>query len=782
MMSSTQDIVLFLALAALLPPIMFWPLRRAVAMIAPNREESEGAVLAGGLALLATFLCLLPMIPMLDSAISLLPLAAALVLAAAVGIGEQLLRPPTQITIAARFVLASAWFLLGFRFRIGPVGGDPEGLGGLLLDYFVTVLFHAGLMTSLNIFDRLRGLATGVTLIIGLTLTGLVLNWSSGGAPVILMAISGTCLGHLLLNQWQDRLRLGIAGQFMLAILLASTTISSRTWGFTLGMFLITLMAVAVPMFDRVYTGLVRLSTGKQFDGTGHLRSLMLEAGFTERWVVFAIWIVVLQVGVLVNVVYATESLLIAFAGGGSLLALYAFGLLLLARFGERMERARDPLRLRILFLSHYFHPEVNAPASRLYEHARRWTRAGHEVTVITNIPSAPHGWPYAGYSTAFWREENVDGIRTIRVWSFVAANKGRYRRMLNYLSYFASAQVALLLLRRHDVMVATSPQFFCGMAGAVGSLFRKEPFILEIRDIWPESIVAVGAGRRSTAYRILQGMARWMYRRARLVVTVGDGYRGKLLESGAIEAARIAVIPNGIDFDLFHPPEGARRRVLLAKHGIADEFVVTYAGTLGMAHGLEVVLRAAHRLAARRDIVFVLAGDGAERAHLEREAARLGLDRVLFLGLLPKEQIPILLAESDACLVHLRREELFETVMPSKLFEAMGVARPVLLGVRGDAAELLATANAGLCFPPEDDAELALVAQRLAGNRELAEALGNNGAAFVMARQSRDRFAAEYLEVMRRVSRGSEAADMREASEAGPAKSGEAPGGAASR
>ena len=212
---------------------------------------------------------------------------------------------------------------------------------------------------------------------------------------------------------------------------------------------------------------------------------------------------------------------------------------------------------MNILFFTHYFPPEGNAPASRTYEHCARWVAAGNDVTVITCVPNVPNGVSYEGFKNRFWPQvEEVDGIRVVRVWTFLAANAGNLKRIINYISYmFSAVFAALFWAKRPHVIVATSPQFFCGWAGVIASWLRWAPLVLEIRDIWPESIVTVGAMKKGIAVRILEYLERAMYRSARHIVTVGNGYRQNV-ESKAAVSGRISVVTNGVDATLFKPTE----------------------------------------------------------------------------------------------------------------------------------------------------------------------------------------------------------------------------------
>jgi len=406
---------------------------------------------------------------------------------------------------------------------------------------------------------------------------------------------------------------------------------------------------------------------------------------------------------------------------------------------------------MRILFFSHYFPPEGNAPASRTYENCRRWVRDGHQVTVVTGAPNHPNGVVYPGYDNPWRARERVDGIEVVRAKTYLAANKGTMLRVLNYLSYTGSAVPASLISEPPDVVIATSPQFFCGWAGVIASRIHDAPMVLEIRDIWPESIEAVGAMRNRKLLRLLENLELRMYAAATHIVTVGEGYRRRLLDKG-VESRSISVVMNGIDRSLFSPrapDEGLRRRM-----GAEGRFVVSYSGTIGMACGLDVVLDAAEGLArkGRGEILFLLVGDGAERERLQADAARRGLDNVRFTGRLDKSLMPGVLALSDACLVHLRKTELFRTVMPSKIFEALGMERPVIVGVAGEASELVERAGAGIPIEPENVGELVEAVERLAADPGLRTRLGQSGKRFVLAHHDRDVLARDYMKVLSQV------------------------------
>lgn len=403
---------------------------------------------------------------------------------------------------------------------------------------------------------------------------------------------------------------------------------------------------------------------------------------------------------------------------------------------------------MNILFFTHYFPPEVNAPASRTYEMCKRWVRDGHQVRVITSAPNAPDGILYEGYRNRLSQTETMDGIRVTRVWTFLAANKGTTRRMINYLSYMVSAFLRSLFVPRPDIIIATSPQLFCGWAGYLASLVRRTRLVLESRDMFAESITTLTNVKEGRLIRWIRKLEFFLYRRGDRLVTVGPGYKRKLV-AGGVPESHIEIITNGVDREVFDPAtDGSRAR---AQYGLGDAFVVTYAGTIGMAHGLRVVLDAAEILEREpgNDVVFLIAGEGAEREELEREANDRGLRSVRFLGKIPKAAMPELLAASDCCLVHLRKAPLYTSVLPSKIFEMAHMQKPIILGVAGDAADVVREAKCGICIEPGDAGELMAAVRRLRAEQETARAMGLAGWEYVGANYDRDVLARKYLDLL---------------------------------
>lgn len=358
---------------------------------------------------------------------------------------------------------------------------------------------------------------------------------------------------------------------------------------------------------------------------------------------------------------------------------------------------------MHILFLSDNFPPEVNAPASRTFEHCREWVRAGHTVTVITCAPNFPKGRVFEGYRNLLWQSEIMDGIRVIRVWSYITANEGFIKRILDYQSYMVTATMAALFVRRADLVVGTSPQFFTACAAYVVSRLKCIPFVFELRDLWPESITAVGAMKDSFLIRTLERLELFLYRKASGIVSVTHSFKKNLAERG-VNSSKIAVITNGVDMSRFKP--SSKDPDLLRQFNLEGKFICGYVGTHGMAHHLETLLYAADMIRSQPggdQFHFILMGDGARKKELKEEAGRLQLDNVTFVDSVAKDLVVRYWSLIDVSIIHLRRTQLFTTVIPSKMFECMGMGIPVLHGVAGESADIVEQEKIGIVFEPEN-------------------------------------------------------------------------------
>ncbi len=405
---------------------------------------------------------------------------------------------------------------------------------------------------------------------------------------------------------------------------------------------------------------------------------------------------------------------------------------------------------MRILFLSDRFPPERDAASSRVYERAVHWVRWGHDVTVLTCAPNHPDGEVYPGYRNDWVNIEAVDGIRVVRLKTYIAPNAGTYKRVADFLSYMASSFVAGLFHEKPDVIVASSPQIFTAVSGwALGAL-RDVPYVFELADLWPATIRDVDALENEAVLDALERLELFLYRRSAAVVALTRTFEEDLVGRG-IPRDRIHVVINGVELSKFRPRP--RAGDLAAELGLAeDDFVVGYIGTHGLAHGLANVLDAAALLAQRAPRAkFLLVGSGAERERLVSDVRRRGLSNVVMVPPQPKSEMPRYWSLCRVALVHLRDLPVFSTVIPSKIFEALGMGLPVIMCLpRGEATDIVEAEGVGLHCAPEDPEALADTVVSLLDDalRGPMQALTGESA----RRHSRERQARDFLSVLHSV------------------------------
>jgi len=405
-------------------------------------------------------------------------------------------------------------------------------------------------------------------------------------------------------------------------------------------------------------------------------------------------------------------------------------------------------MSISILLFSQYFPPEMGALAARSYEHGLRWVQMGHHVTVICGTPNYPDGKIYKGFRNRLFQRQNVNGIDVIRTWVLPKPNRNAWERITNYTSYFITALLAGFRVRKPDIVIGSSPQLLSGLAGYLVARIRKVPFVLEIRDLWPESIAESGPTDNALLLRVLRWIAHFLYRRADRIVVVADPSKEWLGRIPRVDKEGIRVVPNGIDLALFDS-ENCEGEDIRREFGLGRKFLVSYIGGIGAAHGIGTVLEAADRLRREPDVTFLLVGDGAEREELQQECMRRRLDNVVFTGKQPREKVVSFLEASDVSLVLLRKREVFKTVIPSKMLESMAMANPIILGVEGEAKRILEEAEAGIAITPENAEELVVAIERLKNDSEFRRELTKNGREYVRQWYDRDKLAAVYVLVL---------------------------------
>ena len=409
---------------------------------------------------------------------------------------------------------------------------------------------------------------------------------------------------------------------------------------------------------------------------------------------------------------------------------------------------------MKILYVSQYFPPEMGAPSARASELAYHWSLAGHQVSVLTGFPNHPTGVVPEEWRPRLRRlvyNEKAGDVDVFRTWLWPLPNRKAHERMRNYASFCVSSALRGMTLPRPDVVIGSSPQLLVALSAWWIAFSRQLPFVFEVRDLWPESLTAVGVGSEdSLLHHSLAAIARFLYERADRVVVVTPAFKDHLIQRWRVPPEKIEIVENGVETDMFSPSPPEASAALRRELGADSKFLVCYVGTMGMAHGLDTLLDAAATLQREKpDVLFLLIGEGAEKQRIQSLAQSQSLTNVRILDQQPRDKIPAFISASDACLVLLKKTDIFKTVIPTKMLEFMSCARPVILGVDGQARQIIDEAGAGLVIEPENAVALAQAIKRLEQDPANGRALGQKGRKFILQRFSRASTAEKYIDVL---------------------------------
>ena len=382
---------------------------------------------------------------------------------------------------------------------------------------------------------------------------------------------------------------------------------------------------------------------------------------------------------------------------------------------------------MHILFLTDNFTPEVNAPATRTFEHTREWVDKGHKVTVITCAPNFPEGKVFKGYKNKWLSKQKIKGINVWRVKTYITANEGFIKRTIDFISFMLSSLFFGLFTRNVDIVIGTSPQFFTVISAWALAKLKRVSFVFELRDIWPASITAVGVMKGSWIIKALEKLELFLYRQADLIISVTHSFKQELYNRG-VSAHKIKVVLNGVDLSKYKPAS-EKDKSFSEEFQLQDKFVAGYVGTHGLAHALDNIIEAAELLKADDDIRIMFAGGGADRSRLECLVEARGLSNVVMIPRQPKEKMQKLWSVCDVSLISLRDTPLFSKVIPSKIFESMAMGLPIIISVpEGEATQIIRTQKAGVIIPPENPKRLAEALLNIKNDKDMYNTYAKNG------------------------------------------------------
>lgn len=406
--------------------------------------------------------------------------------------------------------------------------------------------------------------------------------------------------------------------------------------------------------------------------------------------------------------------------------------------------------KLRILFLSQMFAPEIGAGAARSGDLAREWSRVGHQVTILTGFPNYPTGkcFPDYNYENRLYKQEEHDGIEITRTYNWFSKPGSLVDRMLNSFSSLLSNSIwGVFAKRRFDLVIASSPQPFILIQGWVIARLHKIPFVAEIRDPWPEVVSIEGFFSKKLPYKALKAYARKMYHKCDMLVGVAENYRDLFKKKYGIPGSKIAIIRNGCNEELFSP--GAKENNFRKKHNLTGKFVCSFVGNVGNFLRCETLIRAAHLLRDDHDIVFIFVGAGAGLQAVKQAKEEFNVNNVLFFDSVPREEVPDVFRASDVSIAHAMNHPYYRTCIGAKIWEIMGTGIPILVGFEGETRGIVEEARAGFAFQPENEAELASLIVKIKDDPGLAGELGKNGRKYILSGFTRRQLASKYLDAM---------------------------------
>lgn len=392
---------------------------------------------------------------------------------------------------------------------------------------------------------------------------------------------------------------------------------------------------------------------------------------------------------------------------------------------------------MRILFLAQCYAPEDVSAATLITQLTVDLTKRGHQVSIVTGVPSYPHGFVFKGYRNRLYHVETLDNVRVIRTWSYISPSKRFWSRLFHYGTYSATAFYGGLAAGRPDVLVSFSPPLPLGLSAWLLSRIWRVPWVLQLEDLYPDAAVAAGVMRNKRVISFFLKMENFLYRNSQHISVISEGFRQTLLAK-KIPHSKIEVIPVWADPDEVCP--GPKENSFRHEHGLDEKFVVMYAGNIGLTSCLEDVLAAAEALREQAKIQFVIVGEGVKKAALNAERQNRQLTNITFLPYQRREIFPVMLAAANLILVTLNASAAVSS-LPSKVFSGMASARPILAvaPAESELARIVREANCGWVVSPGSPMDLAMTIAQKIGQESLLVQAGQNGRACLEKYYSRN-------------------------------------------
>ncbi|MFZ4399444.1 MAG: glycosyltransferase family 4 protein [Bacteroidales bacterium] len=400
---------------------------------------------------------------------------------------------------------------------------------------------------------------------------------------------------------------------------------------------------------------------------------------------------------------------------------------------------------MKLLFLTQYFPPEVGAPQNRLYELAVRLQEKGADITILTAMPNYPQMEIHSAYKGKLYCSETMNSMKVHRAWIYVSKSKAIVSRLLNYFSFvFTSLFIGLFKIKRQDILMVESPPLFLGITAYMLSKAKGAKLVFNVSDLWPESAEKLGLVTNKSMLRLSTYLEEFCYKKAALISGQTQGICSNI--STRFPAKKVYWLKNGVDINYYNSNKAISFDWRKENGFKADDFLLIYAGILGYAQGLEVILQAAKSFVNQANIKFIFLGSGPEKEKLKNISKDSQLNNIYFFEVVPKNQMQNILISTNASIIPLRKLDLFKGAIPSKIFETLALKIPILLGVDGEAKELfIDKGNCGLYFEPENAGSLVEKINYLFNNRDSAKMLGNNGYNFVAVNFNRDLIANDF-------------------------------------